>query len=65
MIENMSRPRREDRFEKVKLVCIVCGKEFLREKYIEESRIQKGTRGPCCGPVCSGRLGWEIKSQEL
>lgn len=55
------RLRRLDRFDKIELVCIVCGRKFLREKYLEESRIQQGKLGPVCNNKCSGVLGWRIK----
>lgn len=55
------RLKRKDRFDKIELKCIVCHRKFLREKYLEESRIQQGKLGPVCGNICSGKLGWQIK----
>lgn len=55
------RPRRKDRFDKISLKCIICGRVFLREKYLEESRVQQGKLGPVCSSKCSGVLGWRIK----
>ncbi len=57
----MARPKRKDRFEKIELECMICHKIFLREKYLEESRVQQGKMGPICGTRCSGILGWRIK----
>ena len=56
------RPTRKDRFEKIELKCIICKRLFLREKYLEESRVQQKKLGPVCNNICSGKLGWKIKS---
>jgi hypothetical protein len=55
------RPKREDRFDKIQLICIICKVKFLREKFLEESRIQQNKLGPVCSPKCSGILGYKIK----
>ena len=55
------RPKREDRFDKIQLICIICKVKFLREKFLEESRIQQNKLGPVCSPKCSGELGWRIR----
>lgn len=57
----MGRHKRKDRFDKIELICLMCGVKFEREKYLEESRIQQGKLGPVCSTKCSGVLGWQIK----
>jgi hypothetical protein len=52
---------RKDRFDKIFLNCVICKKVFMRERYLEESRIQQGKLGPTCSNQCSGKLGWQIK----
>jgi hypothetical protein len=60
----MVMPIRKDRFDLIKLTCIICKITFERAKYLEESRVQQNKLGPVCSPHCSGKLGW-LKKKDL